>query len=215
MESKTLDQLADKYYEHVAKPARAKQPPQFSLAIIGVVGAGKSTVLGKICELLPMVRVSGDELREYIHAEGLAEPPGEIIAATNQKVVQRLRAQGYRVAYDNDFANPAIRSDMLEDNRKAGVPVLWIRVLTPEAFILNKLRSHEPSYLFKNADEAVACYYTRKALHESEADALNAIPFVYTFDASAVNLDEQIVSGVQKIQNRLREMTPRNVAEVT
>lgn len=191
--------IADQYYELLDKPDVTTQEPRFALCIIGLVGAGKSTVLGRICERLPMTRPSGDEVRKLIFDEGLPSADSVTIAAIGELTVERLLKKGYRVAYDNDFANPEIRQRMEEFNKARDIPIVWIRVTASEDFILSKLRNYQHTYLFRDADDAVDTYHRRKALHEKEAVALDAIPYAYTFNTSKPDLDRQVNEAVLAI----------------
>ena len=67
-----------------------------------------------------------------------------------------------------------------------------------EEFILNKLRTYNHTWLFKDADEAIANYYWRKLLHEHLS-----MPFVYTFDTSRDDLPHQIEEAIEKIERAL------------
>jgi len=203
MLSAELKAIADEYYTSLSRSPEAQQKPQFCLCVIGLVGAGKSTVLRKIANHLPIIRVSGDEVRKMIYEKGLPEVSAEILAEMNAITVSRLVGEGYRFAYDNDFAHPDIRSIMLAERQKSSVPVFWIRVSPPEQFILNKLRAHpQPTHLFKSTDEAITRYYQRKELHTAQAAELARLPYLYTFDTSAPDLDEQVAAAVRIITER-------------
>ncbi|MGH7238013.1 MAG: hypothetical protein ACREGF_05765 [Candidatus Saccharimonadales bacterium] len=52
----------------------------------------------------------------------------------------------------------------------------------------------------------MATYYKRKALHEREAAALRALPYIYTFDTSLPNLTEQVDEAATKIEKRLSQI---------
>ena len=191
-----IDQLAIEYYNHLDFSHAIKTHPQFCVAMIGLVGAGKSTVLKRLCEKLPLVRQSADEIRELMFRQGLPTDDAPIIGG---KVSERLKHEGYNVAHDNDFANPAIRAEFDERNHKLGIQVVWIRIAPPESFILHKLRSFKHTYLFTDADEAVATYYKRKQLHIAEATVLDKLPYVYVFDPSRDDLTLQVDKAVLRI----------------
>lgn len=206
MTKEELEQIADEYYDLIEKPAAAKRSPQFSLCIIGLVGAGKSTVLRKLCEHIPMVCESGDEVRKLLFEKNLPQFDSATIAKIGERVIDRLKREGYRVAYDNDFANPEIRAAMLKHNQRLGTPVLWIRIMPPEDFIINKLRNYKHTYLFSDADEAIANYVKRKAFHQREAAALAVLPYISTFDTSSPNLDQQVADAAKKIERQLSQI---------
>jgi predicted kinase len=187
-----LERLAAEYYDQLDFSHGEKTKPQFCLAMIGLVGAGKSTVLKQLCERLPLVRQSADEIREIMIAKGLPTDDAPIVGGM---VAERLKTEGYNVAHDNDFANPAIRAEFDERNLKLGVQTVWIRIAPPESFILHNLqnrRDYKESHVFSNADEAVSSYYKRKELHQMQAVALDALPYAYVFDPSREDLALQI-----------------------
>jgi predicted kinase len=196
------EKIASEYYESLDKPEAAKEGPEFALCIIGLVGAGKSTVLNKLLKLVPMARQSGDEIRKLLYEKGLPEADSATIAGINERVVGLFVDNGYRVAYDNDFGNPAIRAKMETWNRRRNIPIVWIRINTPEDFILKKLRSFGRTYLFSDGEEAVVKYFERKALHAEQASEFAKLPFVYTFDTSRGDLDAQVAEAAIKIRKQ-------------
>jgi hypothetical protein len=72
--------------------------------------------------------------------------------------------------------------------------VVWIHINPPENFILNKLNNYNHTWLFKDADEAVATYYRRKPLHQDLK-----LEFAYVFDTSKPDIQSQINTAVPLI----------------
>ncbi len=73
---------------------------------------------------------------------------------------------------------------------------IWIHINPPEEFILNKLRTYNHTWLFKDADEAIDNYMRRKHLHEHLPMA-----FLHTFDTSREGLGEEIEETAHKIES--------------
>jgi hypothetical protein len=105
---------------------------------------------------------------------------------------------GYSVAADTDCASLHTQKLLVEKKEKYGLQLIWIHINPPEKWILDVGLSDKPTWLFENKDEAVATYMGKKKLHEN----LN-MPFVYTFDTSLPNLDEQIEDATKLIEKQI------------
>lgn len=171
---------------------------QFILCPVGIVGAGKTTVLKPMSEKLSLVRISGDEIRKSLKEHGLGY---DALVPIGSELSKKYLAQGYSLALDSDAASPRSKAIIQKAEQEFGVIPIWIHINPPEEFILNKLRTHEqPTWLFESADQAVQNYMDRKYLHED----LAGYNFVYEFDTSKNDLDKQIgeaVSIIEKIVN--------------
>ncbi|MFH1170183.1 MAG: AAA family ATPase [Candidatus Vogelbacteria bacterium] len=171
-------------YEHSLFLPEQKLRHQFFLCPIGLIGAGKTTVLKPLAERLSLVRISGDEIRKILHDKGLNyDQVWEMGAA----LVKKFAYQGYSVANDTDGATPKTREALEKLSLELGSKLLYIHINPPEDFILNKLKNFKHTWLYRDSDQALKNYYDRKPLHQN----LN-LPYFFTFDTSADNLEEQI-----------------------
>jgi len=185
-----IARLKNAYKATLAIPA-IKRDPQILLCPVGLVGAGKTTVVKPLGERLGLVRVSTDDIRKHLHESDFNYGParGIAIAITNE-----FLAAGYSVALDADCAGSA-RNYIEEAEKKYALKVIWLHINPPEAFILNKLRNYPHTWLFKNSGEAIANYHRRKPLHE-KLD----MPFLATIDPSKETLPQQIEEVIEKIE---------------
>lgn len=151
---------------------------------VGIVGAGKSTVVIPLSEKFSMVRISGDEIRKLLREKGFN---WKKIRVMSSDLIEEYIALGYPVAIDSDCAGPETRKKIQEIAHAYQIPAVWIHINPPEEFIVNKLRNYKHTWLYEDADQAIQNYYARKPLHASIE-----IPFSYTFDTSKNNLEEQI-----------------------
>ena len=173
------------------KPAR-----QFFLCPIGLVGAGKTTVMKPLCEQLGLLRISNDEFRKLLKEEGYGWDQASAIA---MDIATEYARAGYSIGVDADCADRAKRERIEGLASELHIPVLYIHINPPEQFIVDKLMSHEqPTWLFESGEQAVENYQRRKSLHEGLL-----LPYIYTFDTSRVDLGEQIAKGVEKIRASL------------
>jgi len=193
MQNKTEVEIAEIYEKSINLPLR--KPSKLSLlCAVGLVGAGKTTVIKPLAKKLGFVRVSGDKLRKLLKENGYGyEKLYEMVTA----IIKKLLENGYSVAIDADCASEHNRTFIREAETK-GIFPLWVHVNPPEEFIITKLKNFKHTWLFKNAHEAIDNYYARKPLHENLT-----MPFVYVFDTSKNDLANQITEAARIIKSEL------------
>lgn len=179
-------------YEHSLIIPEKKGDHQFLLCAIGLIGAGKTTVLKPLCEKLGVVRMCTDDIRKLLKENGFGYDTAQEINVT---LVRKYLGLGYSVAIDGDSIREESQKLIEETRVLYGVKVVWIHINPPEAFIVNKLTNFKHSWLFRDAEHALSNYYNRKPLHEHLS-----MPFLYTFDTSKSNLADQIEEALQIIE---------------
>lgn len=167
-----------------------KPQKQFVLCPIGLVGAGKTTVIRPLAERLDLIRISGDEIRKIFKEKGFGYDRVKELAFN---LVVHFLEIGYSVAVDSDCVSEESQKYITEAEERFGVKIVWIHINPPEEFILHKLKNLKQNWL-GTGDEMIENYYQRKPLHQRLT-----FPFVYTFDTSKDNLSTQIDEAVQKI----------------
>jgi predicted kinase len=183
-------------YESTLEIPKNKPKNQFILCPVGLVGAGKTTVIKPLSKKLSLLRVSTDEIRMLFIKEGLNwEQAREIAYGLAKKYLH----QGFSVAVDSDCVTERARNYIAEAKKELDLKVIWIHINPPEEFIINKLKNQKHSWLFKDAEDAINNYLARKPLHQNLD-----FPFTYTFDTSKSNLDEQITEAGEKIKNLIK-----------
>lgn len=192
--AEALEEVKSEYKKSLVIPD-TKLKPQFLLCPVGIVGAGKSTVVLPLADTLSMVRISGDEIRKVLQEKGFNWKKIRTIAS---ELIEEYVVLGYRVAIDSDCAGPETRKKIQEIVDTYAIPAVWIHIHPPEEFIINKLRKYNHTWLYEDADQAIENYYARKSLHE-HLD----IPFSYTFDTSKNNLTTQISECVEIIEKTI------------
>ncbi len=167
---------------------------QFFLATVGLVGAGKSTVIKPLADKLSLVRISSDEVRQMLKERNVGyESLMEII----KPLVEELAIQGYSIAFDADCGNPRTKEMILNLAEKLKVKVFWIHIDPPEEFILNKLRNYNHTWLFKDAEDAINNYLKQK---DKRKEGNTPFDFLATIDTSRSDLQDQIEKCVDKIR---------------
>ncbi len=165
---------------------------QFFLCPVGLVGAGKSTVMKPLADRLHLVRISTDEIRKLLKEQGYNHVRTAEIA---YGIIRDFAQKGYSIAIDADCAGSSVADTIKQAAKAIGAEVLWIHINPPEDFIINKLKNFNHTWLFKDAQDALASYYRRKPLHE-KLD----FPFIYTFDTSRTDIPQQLNDAVRAIE---------------
>lgn len=176
--------------------ALPEQPPrkQFIVCPAGLIGSGKTTVAKRLAEKLNLVRISGDEIRKVLKDHGLGY---DGLVRIGGELTKKYLSQGYSMVLDSDAMSPRSKVVIDRAEQELGVLPIWVHINTPEEAILERLRTYKDRFPFKDADDAVANYMRRKNLHEN----LEGIPFIYTFDTSRTDLENQIGEAVILIEN--------------
>ncbi len=193
-DDEVIDEIIEAYKPQIQIP-ESKPEKQFFLCPVGLVGAGKTTVLKPLSEKLNLVRISGDEIRKILKEHGYGY---DLTWEIGQKIVTELVRQGYSIAHDTDCATPRTQEYLAKLAQEVVAKIIWIHINPPEEFIINKLKNFKHTWLFKNGGEAIENYLSRKPLHENLS-----MPFAYTFDTSRGDLNEQIEEGLVAIQSAL------------
>lgn len=190
----SYESIKGKYEKMLETPAN-KPSVQYLLCPVGLIGTGKSTVIGLLSKRLNLLRVSSDEIRELLYNSGYnMKRLTELVTA----VIDNCLSRGYSVAIDSDCVNAT--NICASHEKKYHLKLVWVHVNPPEEFIINNLHNYKRTWLFKDSDAAVKSYRYRKKLHSN----LDKFDFVYTFDPSAGNLEEQLSEATKKIYSKIR-----------
>lgn len=198
LDAEDLLLIRKEYQKQLALPSVNKVPEkQFFLCPVGLVGAGKSTVMNPLSEMLSLVRISSDDIREIMKERNMGyEQLMEIV----QPLAEELAMQGFSIAFDADCGNPKTKEMILKLAEKVKAKVFWIHINPPEDFILNKLRTYNHTWLFKNGDEAVENYYRQK---QKRLEENTHFDFLVSIDTSRSDLADQIKNTASLITKEL------------
>jgi adenylate kinase family enzyme len=195
--------IKNKYLSLVEIP-KNKNGRQFLLCPVGLVGAGKTTVLKPLSEKLNLVRISHDEIRKILKMEGFNFNKSKEIAV---EMIKDFIKIGYSVSIDANCGSKETLEIIKKFENKYSLDIIWIHINPPEDFIVDKLKNfaiknpHLAWSLFKDGEDAVRNYFDYK---EKFGDGTNLrINFLYTFDTSRPNIDEQINHAIKLIQAKL------------
>ena len=198
LDTKDILLIQQEYKKQLVLPPASKVPvKQFFLCPVGLIGAGKSTVMKPLSEMLSFVRISSDDIRKLLKERGTGyERLMEIV----RPLAEELVARGFSIGFDADCGNPKTKEMISELAKRMGVKVFWIHINPPEDFILNKSRTYNHTWLFKNGEEAVENYYRQK---QKRAEENIHFDFTVTLDTSKPDLADQIRNVASLITKEL------------
>ena len=188
-------------YEQTLVLPTSKPQPQFILCPIGLIGSGKTTVVIALCDKLNILRICRDDMRRICRRNNVAHH--DILHDMTVYLIEKYLGQGYSLALDADCISETAQLHIEKMYATRGVIPVWIHINPPESFMIanNSRRTFENTNgLFKDADAALAAYERRKPLHQHLT-----LPFVYTFDPSKDNFNEQINEACEKIREYLHQ----------
>ncbi len=185
-----IKSIRDQFLRTVEVP-KDKRRLQILVCPVGIVGSGKTTVMKPLCFRLGLVRISLNKIRMLLKANGFNYTQTLAIA---HGVVGQFLQDGYSVGLDVDCVG-AMNAFVAEQEKTFHVRVVWVHINPPEAYILKKFHRLGYGMIFNNAEEAIKNYQRRKPLHENLE-----LPFVYTFDPSQSDLEQQIEYCAETIE---------------
>ncbi len=184
-------------YENQLKFPRVKPKQQFLLCPVGMVGAGKTTVLKPLSQRLHLLRISTDELRMILLARGYNLVKTSEMA---KKLIEKYLAKGFSIAVDADCVSLEVHKSLIKLGKKYKTKTIWIHVKSPEKFILKRLHSYTHGRVFRDSTDAIDNYYRRKPLH-LKLD----FPFIYQFNTARGDLIKQINRAVNLIRFKMKQ----------
>ncbi|MFA7302798.1 MAG: AAA family ATPase [Candidatus Paceibacterota bacterium] len=174
-----------------------KPAPQWMLMPVGLIGAGKSTVVKPLSERLGLVRIATDEVRKRLKLRGYSYEGARDVS---QALSTKYLTLGYSVAVDANTGSPfALPYNKINREAFPEVRQIFVHIHPPVEFIINKLRNYPHTWLFEDGEHAV-----ERFLFYKEQYKLPDIKFAYTFDTSRDDLPVQIEEGIVAIQKALR-----------
>lgn len=186
--------ISSLYKSEVVVPLE-KPSVQMILCPVGLVGAGKSTVIKPIAKKLSLVRISTDEIRKLLKENGYNYTRVREIAFM---IISDYLSEGYSIVIDADCVDREARRGIAQLVEKYRLKTVWIHINPPEDFIIDKLKNFRHTWLFKDAEEAIDIYQKRKPLHE---EYLKLISFDFIFDTSKKDLNEQVSNFIERFNN--------------
>jgi predicted kinase len=133
----------------ICKKGRTRKP--VIVALIGLVGSGKSSVARVLAELIGATIVEGDAIRVELRKQGERYEQTRAIA---ENVAIEIVEKGGNVVLDSDFIDVYKRASLREKARKAGVSLLFVSTYCDIDVISQRIRQNHSDEFFKGASSA-------------------------------------------------------------
>lgn len=118
------------------------------VAIVGLVGSGKSSVAQELAKHIGAAIVEGDDIRIELRKQGERYEKTRAIA---EDVAIDIVKRGGNVILDSDFVDEKKRASIREKARKAGVRLLFIRTYCDFDVMSERIRKNDPGEFFNDA----------------------------------------------------------------
>lgn len=182
---KSLEEIEVLFRSQIKIPKNKPLKP-FFFCPVGLVGSGKTTVTKDISERFNLVRISTDELRKILKENGYNYDELKNIIF---KIAKEFAETGYSISFDMNCGNTETQKVIRKFSNDLHVPVIWVHVNPPEEFIINKLKSFNHTWLFRDSEQAIENYFQQK---EEITKEIGKIEYSYIIDTSRNNLKDQL-----------------------
>lgn len=180
-------QLAAEFSAAVEIP-KTPMEPQTVIAMIGLVGSGKTTISRGLCEKLPLVYLRTDDMRTFVTQRGYDRT--RIMDMAFELLIMFLK-KGQSVILDADCVR--FFHELTQASQEHAFHLIWLHVATQEQEILHRLRDDNEEREYKG-QQARDKYFERKAFHKE-----HPMTFLYQFNTDDKLLNDQINQAVELI----------------
>ena len=118
------------------------------VAVIGLVGSGKSSVAEELAERIGATVIEGDDIRIELRKKGAGY--GRAWAISENVAVEVVK-QGGNVILDSDFVDGKKRASIRQKARKAGVHLVFVRTYCDFDVMSQRIRENDPGEFFNLA----------------------------------------------------------------
>lgn len=153
---------------------RRKTEKSVIVALIGLVGSGKSSVARELAGHIGATVIEGDDIRIEL---GKQSEPYERSRAIAENAAIHVVAQGGNVILDSDFVDAKKRASIREKARTAGVRLVFIRAICDFDVMSQRIRENNPGEFFNNASSSSTA--TDKGKDVKMRELLRRLPHHY------------------------------------
>lgn len=118
------------------------------VAIVGLVGSGKSTVANDVATLIGATVVNGDEIRLALRRQAESYKNVRLIA---ENMAIEIVKNGGNAILDSDFIDAKKRASIREKAKQAGAKVVFVRTYADPDVILGRIATAETNEFFAGA----------------------------------------------------------------
>jgi predicted kinase len=118
------------------------------VAMVGLVGSGKSTVANDIAMLIDATVINGDEIRLGLRKQAKSYEKVRLIA---ENMAIEIIKNGGNAVLDSDFIDAKKRASIREKAKQAGAEVVFVRTYADPDIVLGRIATAETDEFFAGA----------------------------------------------------------------
>ncbi len=153
---------------------KRKTEKSIIVAVIGLVGSGKSSVAHELAKHIGATVIGGDDIRIELRKQSERYEKSRSIA---ENITLKIVEQGGNVILDSDFVDEKKRASVHEKARKAGIRLIFIRTVCDFDVMSQRIRDNDPGEFFNNASSSSKALDKGKDVKMREA--LRRLPHHY------------------------------------
>jgi len=144
--TKKEENVQKQYLDQLKFKTRTTGKP-IIVAMIGLVGSGKSAVAKQVAEHLRATIIRGDEIRVMLRAQrGDFNKVRKIAEDATIEVIKR----GSNVVLDSDFIDDAKRASIRAVAKELGTKLVFIRTYCDHDIAIGRMKNNEPGEFFSS-----------------------------------------------------------------
>lgn len=198
---KPEQRVRDAFLPRIKISKRKTKKPAI-VAMIGLVGSGKSFVARELAAMLGATIIEYDRIRIGLRAAHL---PYDHVASIAEDIGRAVIGQGGNVIFDSDFASPEKQKSLRKFARDTGASAFFIRVTCDLDIMIGRIiaaSGKAPDLFFGNASSLWKGPARQKAMVIKIREMLRRIPHHYRWSDRG--------GGEWK----LKKFSPKPVAEI-
>ena len=175
---------------------KEKPQRQCIIAPVGLIGAGKTTVVKPVAEALGVVRVSTDEYRILLKENGHGY---ETVKSFIRNTCKELLEAGHSIALDANCGGQTAFTFIQKAKELFGVKVYWLNIDTPETYAIEGLLKRASPMVEDNEE-----WLRNRANQKERMEHLGyEFDFFWRFDISQPDLSTEIEACIAKLRTEI------------
>ena len=205
---KIIKQVADNFIAQLKITQRKTKKPVV-VAMVGIIGSGKSLVAKQLAKLIKATAIEDDAVRVALRKK--RQGYGQVRSITERATTYVLKKRG-NVVLDSDYVTSQNRKSLEKKVKKIQGLVLYIRTIADRDVMIERLikAKYNPNHdLFKNSIIAVREMWRRTPHHyrwESKAGGRFILRKLRVPFLTEIETDGDWKKKVQKIAQRIKKM---------
>ena len=146
--TKKEEDVQKQYLDQLKFKTRTTGKP-IIVAMVGLVGSGKSAVAKQVAEHLRATVISGDKIRVMLRAQGEQFEKARKIA--ENATIEIIKKHGGNIVLDSDFIDDAKRASIRAVAKELGTKLVFIRTYCDHDIAMGRIIAGESDDFFSNA----------------------------------------------------------------